>query len=269
MITDDSLKQIMPTLSEAKRAAFLPPLQSAMNEFAVNTPKREAAFLAQIAHESGEFKWMEELWGPTPAQKNYEPPSKSATQLGNTQPGDGKRFKGRGPIQITGRYNYQKYGDLLGIDLVNNPEKAATPEVGFRTAGLFWQRNGLNELADGEKFEAITKRINGGLTGLEDRLKYYDRAKEVLGVPETRGLLEPESDLDVPMLPEFTRGREVLDAAPPVKKSRKPRARKGKRAPIKPAKKKAFTKKKVGKKNGGTKTRKLGKGKSKAAKRRE
>jgi predicted chitinase len=227
----------------------------------VNTPKREAAFLAQIAHESGEFKWMEELWGPTPAQKKYEPPNDTATQLGNTQSGDGKRFKGRGPIQITGRYNYQKYGDLLGIDLVNNPEKAATPEVGFRTAGLFWQKNGLNELADGEKFEAITKRINGGLTGLEDRLKYYTRAKEVLGVPETRGLLEPESGLDVLMLPEFTRGREVLDAEPPVKKSRKPRAQKGKRAPVKPAKKK------VGKKTAGSKARRSGKGKPAAAKR--
>lgn len=253
MITDDSLKQIMPTLPEAKRAAFLPPLLRAMNEFAVNTPKREAAFLAQIAHESGEFKWMEELWGPTPAQKNYEPPSKSATQLGNTQPGDGKRFKGRGPIQITGRYNYQKYGDLLGIDLLNNPEKAATPEVGFRTAGLFWQKNGLNELADAEMFQTITKRINGGLTGLDDRLKYYTRAKAVLGVPAARGLLEPESELDIPLLPEFTRGREVLDAEPPVKKTRKPRARKGKRAPVKPAKKK-ISKKKAGKKKAVKKT---------------
>lgn len=257
MLTDDSLKQIMPTLPDAKRAAFLPPLLRALSEFAVNTPKREAAFLAQIAHESGEFKWMEELWGPTPAQKNYEPPSNSATQLGNTQPGDGKRFKGRGPIQITGRYNYQKYGNLLGIDLVNNPEKAATPEVGFRTAGLFWQKNGLNELADSEMFQAITKRINGGLNGLPDRLKYYARAKEVLGVPPSRGLLEPESDLDIPMLPEFTRGREVLDAEPPVKKSRQTRKKKkkGKRTPVKPAKKKVV-KKKVGKKTRSRKTRK-------------
>jgi putative chitinase len=269
MITDDSLKQIMPRLPDAKRAAFLPPLLRALSEFAVNTPKREAAFLAQIAHESGEFKWMEELWGPTPAQKGYEPPSPKAKDLGNVQPGDGKRFKGRGPIQITGRANYQKYGGLLGIDLVNNPERAATPEVGFRVAGLFWQKNGLNELADGEMFQTITKRINGGLTGFEDRLKYYTRAKEVLGVPPSRGLLEPESDLDIPLLPEFTRGREVLDAEPPVKKPRQPRARKAKRAPAKPAKKKAVAKKKAGKKTSSSKTRKAGKGKTKAAKRRK
>lgn len=265
MITDDFLKQIMPTLSDAKRAAFLPPLLRALSEFAVNTPKREAAFLAQIAHESGEFRWMEELWGPTPAQKGYEPPSSKAKALGNIQPGDGKRFKGRGPIQITGRANYAKYGGLLGIDLVNNPERAAMPEVGFRVAGLFWQKNGLNELADGEMFETITRRINGGLNGLPDRLKYYTRAKAVLGVPAARGLLEPESDRDIPMLPEFTRGREVLDAEPPVKKPRKPRVRKVKRAPVK------STKKKARKKTVGRKTRKPRKGKSKpkAAKRRK
>lgn len=265
MITDDSLKHIMPSLPEAKRAAFLPPLQSAMNEFAVNTPKREAAFLAQIAHESGEFKWMEELWGPTPAQNGYEPPSSKAKGLGNIQPGDGKRFKGRGPIQITGRANYLKYGGLLGIDLVNTPEKAATPEVGFRVAGLFWQKNGLNELADGEMFETITRRINGGLTGLDDRLKYYTRAKQVLGVPATRGIMAPESERDIPVLPEFTRGREVLDAEPPVKKARKAGTKKSKRTPVKAAKKKA------GKKTGDSKTRQPAKGKNKpkAAKRRK
>lgn len=263
MITDDSLKQILPKLADARRAALLPPLQSAMNEFAVNTPKREAAFLAQIAHESGEFKWMEELWGPTPAQQRYEPPNPKAKELGNIQPGDGKRYKGRGPIQITGRANYQKYGSLLGIDLVNNPEKAATPEVGFRVAGLYWQKNGLNELADGEMFQTITKRINGGLTGLEDRLKYYTRAKEVLGVPVSRGLMEPESERDIPVFPEFTRGREVLDAEPPVKKARKPRPQKGKRAPAKPAKKKNS------KKTGSSKTRPQGKGKAKATKSRK
>jgi putative chitinase len=140
--------------------------------------------------------------------------------------------------------------------------------VGFRTAGLFWQKNGLNELADGEKFETITRRINGGLTGLPDRLKYYARAKEVLGVPAARGLMEPESDLDIPLLPEFTRGREVLDAEPPVKEERKPRARKVKRASVKPAKKKAG-KKKVAKKTGTSKTRSQGKAKPQATKRRK
>ena len=244
MITDNSLKQIMPKLPDTKRAAYLPLLQRAMTEFAVNVPLREAAFLAQVAHESGEFRWMEEIWGPTAAQKKYEPPSDTATKLGNTQPGDGKRFKGRGPIQITGRANYAKYGGLLGINLINNPEKAATPEVGFRVAGLFWQRNGLNELADREMFETITRRINGGLNGYDDRLKYYARAKQVLGVSAIRGVLEPASEGELPAFPEFTRGREEVATASPVKKARGKSAPKGKRVPEKPATKKATPKKK-------------------------
>ncbi|MGH7495084.1 MAG: glycoside hydrolase family 19 protein [bacterium] len=273
MITDDFLKQIMPKLADAKRAAFLQPLQSAMNEFGVNTPQREAAFLAQIAHESGEFRWMEEIWGPTPAQQRYEPPKDLARKLGNTQPGDGKRFKGRGPIQITGRANYEKYGGMLGIDLVNNPEKAATPEVGFRVAGLFWQKNGLNDLADKEMFETTTRRINGGINGLDDRLKYYARAKEILGVRTARGVWAPESDRDLPPFEEFTRGREVVDTEPSVKKARKARAKKSKRAPVKSAKKKASGKnagkKKAVKKTAGSKTRSRAKAKPKAAKRRK
>lgn len=247
MITDNSLKQIMPKLPDAKRAAYLPFLQRAMTEFAVNAPRREAAFLAQVAHESGEFRWMEEIWGPTPAQKKYEPPSDTARQLGNTQPGDGKRFKGRGPIQITGRFNYTKYGSGLGVDLINNPDRAATPEVGFRTAGLFWRSNGLNELADREMFDAITKKINGGLNGYADRLKYYARAKQVLGVGATRGKPAPASEGDLPLLPEFTRGREEIATASSVKKARGKGTPKGKRAPAKVSKKKA------GKKTGGSK----------------
>lgn len=242
MITNDALKQIMPKLSDAKRAAYLPFLQRAMMEFAVNAPRREAAFLAQVAHESGEFRWMEEIWGPTAAQKRYEPPSETATKLGNTQPGDGKRFKGRGPIQITGRFNYAKYGSGLSVDLINNPDRAATPEVGFRVAGLFWQRNGLNELADREMFETITKKINGGLNGYQDRLKYYTRAKQVLGVGTTRVLSPSVSEGDLPDLPEFTRGREEIAAGAPAKKTRKKSTTKAKRAPTKSTSKKAASK---------------------------
>ena len=125
MITDDQLKQVMPNLSAAKRALYLPQLNAAMTAYAIATPLRCAAFIAQLAHESGEFRWMEEIWGPTAAQQRYEPPSDLAAKLGNTQAGDGKRFKGRGPIQITGRFNYAKYGGLLGRDLVGQPALAA------------------------------------------------------------------------------------------------------------------------------------------------
>ncbi len=172
MVTDDELRRIMPNCPTARRAEYLPFIQQAMQEFAITSYLREAAFLAQLAHESGELRYMEEL----ASGAAYE----GRKDLGNTQPGDGKRYKGRGPIQLTGRANYKKYGDLLGLDLINNPTTAATPQVGFRIAGQFWKLNGLNELADQQKFETITRRINGGLNGQPDRLKYYNRAKGVL-----------------------------------------------------------------------------------------
>lgn len=172
MVTDDELRPIMPNCPAPKRTDYLPFIQQAMQEFEITSYLREAAFLAQLAHESGELRYMEEI----ASGAAYE----NRANLGNTQPGDGKRYKGRGPIQLTGRANYTKYGQLLGLDLVNNPTIAATKEVGFRIAGQFWKLNGLNELADQQQFKAITKRINGGYNGLDDRIKYYERAKKVL-----------------------------------------------------------------------------------------
>src|SRR5262245_5577431 len=182
MLTESDLRQIMPGIPQSKFEIYFLFLNRVMEDFEINTPLRAAAFLAQLAHESGQLRFMEEIWGPTAAQKRYEPPSDLARRLGNTQPGDGKRFKGRGPIQITGRANYQRYGDLLGVDLIRNPDLAATPQVAFQIAATFWTTNGLNELADAGNFTDITRRINGGLNGLEDRLRFYDIAKNVLGV---------------------------------------------------------------------------------------
>ena len=180
MLTEVQLIQIMRNASQRKCHLYLVPLNDAMVTHGIDNLLRTAAFIAQLAHESGEFQFMEEIWGPTAAQKRYEPPSDLAKRLGNTQPGDGKRFKGRGPIQITGRFNYQKYGDLLGLDLISNPAQAATPEVGFATAALFWERNGLNKLADADQFKDITQRINGGQNGAAERERYYARAELVL-----------------------------------------------------------------------------------------
>ena len=177
MLNDRQLALIMRRISPARRAAFLQPLNAAMQERGITTLARVSAFLGQIGHESGELVWMEEIWGPNDAQRRYEPPSTLAQRLGNTQKGDGFRYKGRGPIQITGRDNYKRYGELLGLDLVGNPQQAATPEVGFRIAALFWQRNGLNELADAGDYKAITKRINGGFNGLDHRMLMLERAR--------------------------------------------------------------------------------------------
>jgi len=181
MVTDSQLAQIMPNLPAEKRALYLPFLNKAMDAYGINNRLRKAAFLAQIAHESGELRYLEEIWGPTDAQLLYEPESELARILGNTIPGDGERFKGRGAIQITGRRNYAKYGEMLGVDLIANPTIATTPQIAISTAAAFWQTNGLNELADIEDFGEITRIINGGLNGYEERCKYYQRAMDVLG----------------------------------------------------------------------------------------
>ena len=121
MLTDAQLAAIMPNMPAARRALFLPALNQTMQAYTISNRLRAAAFLGQIAHESGEFRFMEELWGPTTQQKRYEPPSDLATRLGNTQPGDGKRYKGRGPIQITGRNNYAACGAALIASATKTP----------------------------------------------------------------------------------------------------------------------------------------------------
>ena len=251
MITDTQLKQIMPNLGAQKLQLYLSHLNAAMQSSGVDTMLRTAAFVAQLAHESAEFRFMEEIWGPIDAQRRYEPPADLAKRLGNTQPGDGKRFKGRGPIQITGRFNYKKYGDLLGVDLVNQPELAAQPEVAFSTAGLFWKTNGLNELADGEQFVAITKRINGGTNGLPDREKYFARAKGVLAdnfIAAAFGATRGARTMRRAVVPDapLSRGREAIvevlgDKAPKRPPMRKVAAKKP--AARAPAAKKASAKK--------------------------
>ncbi|MBN9685396.1 MULTISPECIES: glycoside hydrolase family 19 protein [unclassified Corallococcus] len=173
-LTLAQLQAIMPNLSTALAQEYAPLLALAMNEAAINTPIRRAAFLAQLAHESGEFRWMEEI----ASGAAYE----GRKDLGNTQPGDGIRYKGRGPIQVTGRANYRDAGQALGIDLENNPKRAAEPAIGFRTAAWYWTSRNINARADAGDLVGVTKLINGGTNGLEDRRKFYDRAVKVLGV---------------------------------------------------------------------------------------
>jgi predicted chitinase len=222
------LRQIMPNLAAAKAEQLLPHLNDAMVEFGIDTKARASAFVAQLAHESGEFRWMQEIWGPTAAQRRYEPVSELAKRLGNTQAGDGKRFKGRGPIQLTGRANYQRFGQLLGIDLVNGPERAADPVVAFRVAALFWANRGLNELADADNFREITRRINGGFNGLTDRLKYFERAKTALvswvrSLPRA-GTTEALAARNVPAEP-LTRGAEAIRQLARPKRARRTTAK--------------------------------------------
>ncbi len=172
-VSVEQLRAIMPNLSDARARELMPHLNAAMQEAGINTPRRQAAFLAQLAHESGEFRWMEEI----ASGADYE----GRLDLGNTEPGDGMRFKGRGPIQLTGRSNYRAAGQALGIDLENNPTRAADPDVGFRTAAWYWNNRNLNQYADAGNFDAITYRVNGGYNGKAERDAYYARALQVLG----------------------------------------------------------------------------------------
>ena len=146
-------------------------------EFDINTPLRWAHYLAQIAHESAELRYSEEI----ASGKAYDT-GKLAIKLGNTPEadGDGQKYKGRGLIQVTGRANYEAYKQYCGFDVVERPELLAKPVGAIRSSMWFWKTKGLNELADRDEFTAISKRINGGTNGIEDRRKYLARAKKVL-----------------------------------------------------------------------------------------
>lgn len=172
-MTIEELLLIMPRApreSVERDAAYLTQVMYAGDLKCVT---RQAAFLGQTAVESGELRY----WAELADGSAYE----GRLDLGNTEPGDGKRFKGRGPIQLTGRHNYQICGDALGLDLVNDPEQVQDAEVGFRVAMWFWVSHGLNEKADKLDYVGITRTINGGLTHHDKRMAYYYRALEVLG----------------------------------------------------------------------------------------
>jgi putative chitinase len=171
-VTAAQLMRIMPGLSSGTAQDYLPHLNRAMADAGIVGKERQAAFLAQLGHESGGLRYMEEI----ASGAAYE----GRSDLGNVRPGDGVRYKGRGPIQLTGRANYRAAGAALGIDLEGNPELAKQPHVAFRIATWYWNSRGLNALADSGSFNEITQRINGGYNGLSDRLAYWARAKAAL-----------------------------------------------------------------------------------------
>ncbi|WP_397448111.1 glycoside hydrolase family 19 protein [Pseudomonas sp. NA-150] len=174
-ITTQQLLQILPNAG-AKTGIFAPVLNTAMGRYQIIGPRRAAAFIAQIGHESGQLVYVRELWGPTPAQARYE----GRADLGNTVAGDGSKYRGRGLIQITGRANYAACGEALGLDLINQPELLEQPQYACLSAAWFWSTRGLNTLADSGSFDKITQRINGGQNGAADRLALYNTALKVL-----------------------------------------------------------------------------------------
>ncbi|CAM5297383.1 glycoside hydrolase family 19 protein [Pseudomonas fragi] len=174
-ITQQQLLQILPNAGPVA-GVFVPVLNAAMGHYQIIGPKRVAAFIAQIGHESGQLKYVKEIWGPTAAQTKYE----GRKDLGNTVAGDGSKYRGRGLIQITGRANYMACGEALGLDLITQPELLEKPQHACMSAAWFWATKGLSTLADAGQFDKITQRINGGQNGAADRQALYARALKVL-----------------------------------------------------------------------------------------
>lgn len=174
MLTAEQLKKIAPYSNTTLRAAYLPHLNAAFVKYQINTPQRIAAFLAQIIHESGSFRYVKEIADGSAYEGNRS--------LGNTVKGDGMRYKGRGLIQVTGRANYLRCGQALSLDLMGHPELLEQPEPAVMSAAWFWNTHNCNALADVGQFRAITRTINGGYNGLQQRLAVWRLAKKVLDI---------------------------------------------------------------------------------------
>jgi putative chitinase len=185
-------------------AKWLEPLNKTFEKYEINTPLRQAAFIGQTGHESASFKVLEEnlnysakgLMATWPsrfheidvAEKYERNPEMIANKvyggradLGNTEEGDGWRFHGRGLIQLTGRTNYTVCGLALGKPFADHPELVLDPENACMSAGWFWNKRGLNAVADDQNWELLCKRINGGLNGLQDRIDRTHKAMDTLG----------------------------------------------------------------------------------------
>ena len=179
MITAQQLKAICPTATMSNINRALKPLNDTLVRFNINTPLRIAHFIAQVAHESGAFQYLKEI-----ASGAAYDTGRLAARLGNTPEadGDGQKYKGRGYIQLTGTSNYRLFDEFTGRkhDLMNHPERVEQPDLAMLAAGWYWSRNDLNSLADRDDLLSITKRINGGTNGLEDRRNYLKNAKKVL-----------------------------------------------------------------------------------------
>lgn len=174
-ITEQQLLRILPNAGR-QAGVFVSVLNTAMSKYGIVTVPRIAAFIAQVGHESGQLRYVREIWGPTAQQAGYE----GRADLGNTVKGDGSKYRGRGLIQITGRANYAACGEALALDLINHPDLLEQPHHASMSAAWFWSTKGLNTLAEKGEFMKITRRVNGGLNGLEDRQRLYAQAQKVL-----------------------------------------------------------------------------------------
>lgn len=199
MITLERMNQLVPSTNHDILVCCAPRFEELRVRYGVITPMQVAHLMAQLAHESGGFrkltenldysaKRIGEVWSrlaPRALELEHNP-----VRLGNAayalkngngieSTGDGYRFRGRGFIQLTGRANYTKYGAMIGVDLINRPERAAWPELASELALAYWKDSGCNGFASNDDVPGVTKAINGGLMGLDERKKLTERAKEI------------------------------------------------------------------------------------------
>lgn len=173
LMTPKEIKSIAVHADDKKIEVYTPLLNQYMHEYKICGAEREAAFLATIIHESGHFRYTREI----ASGSAYE----GRRDLGNIYAGDGIKFRGRGLIQLTGRSNYERASKALGIDFVSNPQLLEQPRYATLVSCWWWADKGLNEIADTGNFRRITRVVNGGYTGLADRIKWYNLALKILG----------------------------------------------------------------------------------------
>lgn len=228
MITTALLRAIGAT--PARAIECVEPLKAACAFYGIDTPARVTMFLANIGHESGGLKYTRELWGPTAAQLRYEPPSDLAKRLGNTEPGDGKKFSGGGFMQNTGRFNYrrvtqrlrERFPHLDVPDFEQEPEKLSEVQWAALAAADFWDEHGINAYADAGDFDGACDMINrgrktveeGDSNGYADRLARWKKVKVALAA-QTVDTAEPAAPPPTPIsLPIDTNTLQEPDMAP-------------------------------------------------------
>lgn len=174
----NALNNLAPKMDRDLKDTFMKFGPSIFDKYQINTPLRIAHFLSQMHHESMGFTHLRELRSDQSAEAKYGHNTRVGYNLGNTRPGDGAKYKGRGIIQLTGRYNYSVYGQLIGVDLLFHPERAEDSMLALKIACAYWHSKHLNELADKDDVRGITKKINGGYNGLLDRIHWLNKYKQ-------------------------------------------------------------------------------------------
>jgi putative chitinase len=177
-VTEEQLFRAVKELDQKKVAELLPGLNKALAWLGVETAREVAHFIGQCAHESGGFRWNKEIWGPTPAQRRYE----GRKDLGNIKPGWGRKYMGRDWIQLTGADNYRRFSEDTGLDAFTDPELLCKVENAWLGSAWWWKQNQMNKVALGTIYQ-VSKKVNGGTNGLDDRITRTEKACVALGIP--------------------------------------------------------------------------------------